>query len=175
MNVYIKQLASAARESCAEKRIIVEPQYKLNYNTIKKIITYFKGELKKFDSEDEMRGSYPSCRGNSFMKKTSEDTFMIGYVNFVVMDILHELGHVFLELDTMRIGDIRSCNDIDGGINEIGAAKFARAFLFPSPLFERTVINHSISGSCDVQAVAKIFGTDSLQIISYGRESYLWE
>ena len=115
--------------------------------------------------------------GNSLLRKASANSkfnFTIEYTDFEVLDLLHELGHAFLELDNMDPEEVRGCDDINGGINELNASKFARAFIMPRALFEEVVLKHSTDGMCKIQEVADEFKIDYWQVVSQGRQLQIW-
>lgn len=183
MNIYITQLAEAARNRCVNVGIIEKNQYQLTESLISQIIHFFNVEFKKLNTEEyeKMLNEYlhmhsdDHYQSNSFMCKKCDNSFLIAYKEFELMDILHELGHVFLELDEMKEGEIRSCNDPQGNASELDASKFARVFAMPSELFEKIVINNTHKKICDIENVAKTFGVDYLQVVCHGRESYYWD
>ena len=177
MNIYIGRLAEEARQECNNRNIIASGQFCLDYPVIKRIISFFGGKLKNF-TESDLKEKFPNKNiSNSFIQLTnkSNSEFLIGYVNFSVLDILHELGHAFLELDTMKDGEVKWIGDEEGGIKEIEASQFARAFLMPTELFQEVVIDNSEKGYCNINAVANVFCVDESQVICRGRESCLWE
>lgn len=177
MNVYITQLAESARDNCEKKGIIEKNQYRLNEDTILKIVKFFNGELIKPDDKkcNELFEKYSNKDSNSFMLKKDDNSFIIGYKEFKLMDVLHELGHVFLEFNEMKVGEFRSCNDPQGDASELDASKFARVFAMPSRLFESSVLKNTHNKICNINSVAETFGVDYLQVVSHGRESYYWD
>lgn len=177
MNIYIGRLAEEARQECNNQNIIANNQLRLDQSVAEQIISFFGGRLQKF-TEGDLTAKFPDKNiSNSFIQVTnkSKSEFIIGYINFSALDILHELGHAFLELDTMENEDVRWIGDEEGGIKEIEASQFARAFLMPTELFQEVVIDNSVKGYCNIDAVANVFCVDESQVICRGRESYLWE
>lgn len=175
MNVYINKLAETARDMCG---INTESKddYKLNLDYLKKAISYFNGELKHYNSNEEMSKECGfEMASNCFLKKREGKPFLIGYIEFIAIDILHELGHAALELQDMYDGEVRLLEDYNGGMNEINASKFARAFIMPSHIFQKVVIQNTKDGLCDIQLVANVFGVEYSQVVSRGRESNLWD
>ena len=177
INIYISRLAEAARKKCCEKKFIEEKTFKFEEHQLESIVSFFGGELRHYETESEMNNIVSTIKGNSFLKKISNDRidFIIGYIKFFPIDILHELGHYFLEKTKLKSGDIVWSGDLDDGICELTASKFARAFVMPSKLFEEVIVINSNKGLCDIQEVAKTFGVEISDVISRGRETYLWE
>ena len=178
MNVYIRQIAEDARRACEEAGVIQGNKFLLTEKDMHSIIEFFNGNLVKQSPSDFLSDndkSLPFYKSNSVLEKTSDTKFCIRYDTFSAIDILHELGHVFLEFDRMSVGDTRGCHDINSGLNEIEASKFARAFIMPSALFESAIVDSSSDGKCNISLVADKFGVDYLQVVSYGREAYYWD
>lgn len=176
MGIYVSRLAEAARCMCNEKEITKSDQRLLDENALKKIVEFYKGTLVQY-SEARFAEEFPNRKFNSFLRKATTDNslFVIGYVEYSAIDILHELGHAFLELSSMVDNEIRWIGDSESGLKELEAYKFARAFLMPTQLFQETVISCSNRGECDIEAVAKEFAVDAAEVVCRGRESYLWE
>lgn len=184
-NAYYQQMGEAAREVCVKVGIIQQDQCALTVENLAEIVNYFHGELRKREEPCSEVGNGKSAEtivtknytGNSLLRKESANCqfkFTIEYTDFEVLDLLHELGHVFLELDKMLPGDVRGCDDISGGINELNASKFARAFIMPRALFEEVVLKHSNNGICKIQEVADEFKIDYWQVVSQGRQLQIW-
>lgn len=118
-------------------------------------------------------------RENTLLRKAEKHEadkvkFTIEYSQFRLLELLHELGHAFLELDNMDPGEVRGCDDVNGGINEQNATKFARAFLMPRDEFEKVVLKNSKGSVCDIDKVAEEFGIDYWQVVSQGRQLQIW-
>lgn len=176
MNVYIQYMAEEARGKCVEAEIIDQNTCELNETHIRNIVEFFNGKLEEISSEELKKDS--SSGANSILIKNKEDDpirFTIKYIKFSAIDILHELGHAFLELKDMKAGETRDCDDINGGLNELNATKFARAFIMPRVLFEKKVVENSIAGKCNIQAVADIFNVEYLQVVTQGRQLQFWK
>ena len=109
------------------------------------------------------------------MVKDSESSFTIKYVTYSSFDIMHELEHVFLDFNKMQVGEERLTGDSDGGLGELGASRFARAFLMPMQLFQEKVVDCSTKGVCDIDCMSQTFDVDVTQVICRGREVYSWE
>lgn len=176
MNVYIQYMAEEARKACVKAKIIEDDTCVLNITHVEHIVKFFDGKLEKVDAEELRR--FSGNGENSILIKSKEEDiakFAIKYVEFSAIDILHELGHAFLELSDMKPGDIRGCDDINGGLNELNATKFARAFIMPRALFEKKVVENSIEGKCNLQAVASAFKVEYLQVVTQGRQLQFWK
>lgn len=176
MNVYIQYMAEEARNACVQAKIMEDDTCVLTRAQLEKIVDFFSGKLEEVHLE-ELKG-FSSNGENSILIKSNEGErkkFAIKFVEFSVIDILHELGHAFLELSNMKPGDVRGCDDINGGLNELNATKFARAFIMPRALFEKKVVEHSVAGKCNLQAVANAFGVEYLQVVTQGRQLQFWE
>lgn len=177
MNIYIGRLAEEARQTCNNCNITSRNQPCLDLSAVEKIIAFFGGDLKKYTKSD-LEKMFPNYKiNNSFIQivDKSKCEFLIGYIDFSALDILHELGHAFLEMDSMTDGDVRWIGDKESGIKEIEASQFARAFLMPTELFQEVVIDKSEKGFCHIDKVAEVFCVDESQVICRGRESCLWE
>lgn len=175
MNIYINKLAETAREMC-NLNLEGLDNYILSEDNVIEAVQYFNGNLTHYASAEEMNNECGfEIKANSFLKKTAKNSFLIGYKEFIVLDILHELGHAILELNDMLVGETRLKGNYYGGINELNATKFARAFIMPLNIFQKVVIQNTKNGVCNIQEVANVFGVDYSQVISRGRESNLWD
>ena len=61
------------------------------------------------------------------------------------------------------------------GINQIHADIFARAFIMPETTFKKDVIENTVDGKCDVNALAKLYQVEISEVIARGRELALWQ
>ena len=176
--IYVTKLAERARHLCEEKGVIRNDTFIITQDEIERVINYFKGIIEK-KQQDELIAMCNNENVICFMQKAKKGEniqFAIYYCGELnVMNILHELGHVFLDLNTMQSDGICCYRDVSCGMNEIAASKFARAFIMPTELFKQAVLENFENGFCDVDKVAKKFGVETTQVISRGREIFLWE
>lgn len=121
----------------------------------------------KYDEEN--------IKGNSYFVKTSDDNnFEIGCKHFKLMDCVHELGHLFLNLDTLEINKpIWSDESISK--SEYMVDTFGRAFVMPRDRFLRIVTIYSELSECDIYSVAKTFGVEYIHAYIRGKELMLWD
>lgn len=60
------------------------------------------------------------------------------------------------------------------GVIELYCDTFARCFVMPRELFEKTVMENTHKGIVDIEAVAKKFGVSYLDVVAHGRELGIW-
>ena len=150
---YIEKLALDARERLIEKEIIEKNQKALSNYDLTKIVSFYGGEL-QFVSEPK----------ETYIKKVDDKAYIIYYYSQSnnYMQVIHELGHAFLNLDDMEIGQEYFSN---GFVDEdTEAALFARAFVMPRYTFEPTVIEHLNDGKFCIQNVAEEYEIDYLEV-----------
>ena len=61
------------------------------------------------------------------------------------------------------------------GIHQINADIFMRAFMMPETIFKKDVIENTVDGKCDVNALAKLYQVEISDVIARGRELGLWQ
>lgn len=154
---YIEKIALDARKRLVAKGIIAEDQKILKPEHLEAIITFYGGELKLHDVSE------------TFIEKTSNDSFTIYYSTLSnYLHVIHELGHAFLNLDDMEVGD--KCYFDGFGANDTEASLFARAFVMPRSNFEQVVIDHLNDGKFSIQNVAEEYQIDYLEVLARGEE-----
>lgn len=177
---------------CEDIKKIDNGEMVLNEKIIEQIIHNFGGTYVNFsriidnngdDSEkieQRMRGHLQekydeeNIKGNSYFVKTSDNNFEIGCKYFKLMDCVHELGHLFLNLDTLEINKpIWSDESISK--SEYMVDTFGRAFVMPRDRFLRTVTIYSELSECDIYSVAKTFGVEYIHAYIRGKELMLWD
>lgn len=159
---YIEKLALDARERLIEKEIIEKNQKALSNYDLTKIVSFYGGEL-QFVSEPK----------ETYIKKVDDKAYIIYYYSQSnnYMQVIHELGHAFLNLDDMEIGQEYFSN---GFVDEdTEAALFARAFVMPRYTFEPTVIEHLNDGKFCIQNVAEEYEIDYLEVLARGEELHI--
>ncbi len=164
----------------------------LNESIIKQIICNFGGKFLNFSKntknsdinpetiEQKMRKylqekyDEKDVKGSSYIVKTSNNSFEIGCKYFKLMDCVHELGHLFLDLDRLKINKpIWSDESISK--SEYMVDTFGRAFVMPRDRFLRIVTIHSESNKCDIYSVAETFGVEYIHAYIRGKELMLWD
>lgn len=157
--IYIERIALAARNRLIETRKIDKEIRALDEEQLRDIISFFGGTLENLEKAEEQ-----TC-----IKKTSEKGYVIRYCklnNYI--QVIHELGHAFLILDQMKIGDTRLYHGSEE--DDVEASLFARAFIMPRTDFERVVIDHLRDGKFSAQNVAKVYGVSYLEVMARGEE-----
>lgn len=159
--IYIEKIALDARKRLIEKKIIDENQKALNKEDLVKIISFFGGHL-EFVSEPE----------DTAIQKIDEKSYVIYYYEeHNYLQVIHELGHAFLNFDDMLVGQKYFFNGFGEEDNE--AARFARALIMPRYSFEKTVINHLNDGEFCIQNVAAEYNINYLEALARGEELHI--
>ncbi len=157
--IYIEKIALDARERLVEKKIIKREQKFLSNDDLSNIVSFYGGKLEFIANPDD------TC-----IKKIDENSYIIYYYSESnnYMQVIHELGHAFLNLEDMKIAQKYNCN---GFVNEDSeAAFFARAFVMPRYTFEPTVIEHLNDGEFCIQNIADEYQIDYLEVLARGEE-----
>lgn len=158
---YIERIADDARNAAVAQHIHSKYDTNLTYSQLNGIITLFGGE-------------YEPNAPNTQIEKTGANKFKISYTrdaNYI--DVLHELGHAFLNLDDMNIGDVLYCNGSSARDDDAGL--FARSYAMPRDNFEKVVAKCVKDGVCMAQDVAKEFKAEYFDVISRGIDLNIWE
>lgn len=168
----------------------------LNEEIMSKIIRYLKGTTKTFsldnaipNDEEKVTSArnlmqkhlsaspfkQKAIKGDSYFVKTSDDnTFEIGYIRFNLMSILHELGHAFLDMHRVQVGEVLWNNNLQLQ-SETTVNAFSRAFAMPRERFLKKVAQYSTRDSCDISSVANSFGVEYIYAYIRGKELHLWD
>ena len=110
---------------------------------------------------------------NDYMRKDNDESFTIFCRNIHDhIPVLHELGHAFLDLDSIQVGERMGAEGTSEA--EIRADMFARSFAMPRRLFELNVIENTSGGLCDIRSMARDYKTNYLNVIARGEDIYLW-
>ncbi len=155
--VCIEDLASDARKAVEKEGIISSEQLDLSIDKLKEIVKFFNGSLLEDNSQDS---TYIIRNRNSFTIYYSQQS--------TYLDILHELGHAFFDIQEKAVGEKLECDGI-GEIHE-RASLFARGFSMPRDIFETVVIRHSRKGKFNVLDIAKDYNTNYFTIMTRGKE-----
>lgn len=178
---------------CEEIKKIDKGENTLNEDIIKRIVDNLGGTFINFsaehgDSVDEIKKieqrmrahlqekyNEDKIKGNSYFVKTSEKKdFEIGCMFFKLMDCVHEIGHLFLNLDDLEINK-PIWSDDSVSKSEYMVDTFGRAFVMPRERFLRVVAQHSELSECDIFGVAKTFGVEYIHAYIRGKELMLWD
>ncbi len=155
---YIEKIALDARNRLIDKKIIKKDDKALNEEQLKQIVSFFGGELNILDEEHE------TC-----IEKTEKNKYIIHYYRmYNYLQVIHELGHAFLNLDQMEVG--RKYYFDGPGEEDTEASLFARAFIMPRMNFEQVIIEHISNGKYSLQNVADEYEIDYLEVLARGEE-----
>lgn len=160
---YIEKIALDARNRLIEKKIIESDEKALSQDKLIQIVAFFGGELNFLKDVKE------TC-----IEKTDKNKYVIHYhrsCNY--LQVIHELGHAFLNLEQMEIGKKYF---FDGpGEEDTEASLFARAFIMPRVNFEQVIIDHMNNGKYSIQNVADEYDIDYLEVLARGEELNIGE
>lgn len=171
-NVYIERIAAAARRKVVEQNIISENTRLYTQEMLESIIDFFGGKV-FFDERNK-----PSETPNIYIRKTSGNGFEIHSYSLkkpdeLFMEIIHELGHAFIDLPSEKIGKKYSC---DGrGASDVQAERFARAFVMPPTDFIESAKQCLVAGKFDIEKIAKIYRVNYVDALIRGKELNYWE
>lgn len=155
---YIEKIALDARNRLVEENIINKDEKSLNEEQLEQIISFFGGELNVLNKERD-----------TYIKKTDENKYVIYYYRaYNYLQVIHELGHAFLNFDQMEIDKPYFFNGF--GEEDTEASLFARAFIMPRENFEQVIINHLNDGKYSIQNVANEYNIDYLEVLARGEE-----
>lgn len=162
----------------------------LNENIFRQIIEFFGGSFEIFSngclddfesSKNEMKNhlfrkyNVNIIKGNSYFVKMSESNeFEIGCIVFNLMDCVHELGHLFLSLDSLTVNNVVWSEETNSK-SEYLVDTFGRAFVMPRERFLKVVSKYTNVNKCDIKKVANDFGVEYLQAYVRGKELLLWD
>ena len=90
------------------------------------------------------------------------------------MNILHELGHAFLDIKTARLGNL-VWDDGSQFTSENMVNAFARAFAMPRDRFLKKVAEFTTRDQCDITKVAESFGVEYIHAYVRGKDLHLWD
>jgi len=156
---YIEKIALDARNRLIEEGIIGEDEKALSEEQLKQIVSFFGGELIVHSEKEK----------GTFIQKTAADKYVIYYYRqYNYIQVIHELGHAFLNFDEMEIGRSYSFDGL--GKEDSEASLFARAFIMPRIKFEQVVIDYIIDGKFSVLDIAKEYRIDYLEVLARGEE-----
>jgi hypothetical protein len=161
--IRVENIAETALEHCIKEKLLSEDDRPLEWKTVGKIIKFFGGKL---DTGTETKIAW----------KTEDSTFVISCKKepFDYLSALHELGHVFFDLDALKTGVELSCEGVDE--NDDKAWLFARTMGMPRKPFEKEILkNLKADGTCDIEKVAEEYKVDYFQVLIRGEELNIWE
>lgn len=169
-NVYVENLARTARKLLIEDGVPLQSTQYYDKDSLKKIVGFFGGRLEVEDGENANR--------TDFIEKINEDNaFLIHLSNIgsspLFFRALHELGHAFLDLPNMSVGE--KCYYDGHKASDIQAELFVRAFIMPSDEFECVVKNCIEDGKFNVQEIATHYEIDYVDVLIRGKELNYWE
>lgn len=119
--------------------------------------------------------SQTEIKGDSYFVRTSEKhTFEIGYLKYKLMNVIHELGHAFLDIQTAKPRKL-VWDDGSQWASETMVNAFARAFAMPRDRFLKKVSGCTTRGQCDILEVAKSFGVEYIHAYVRGKDLHLWD
>ncbi len=170
-NVYVENLARTARKLLIENGIPLQSTQYYDKSTLKKIVEFFGGELEVDDD-----GEKPNS--TDFIEKTNIDNSFFIHLNIrgsspLFFRALHELGHAFLDLPNMSVGE--KCYYDGHKASDIQAELFVRAFIMPSDEFELVVKDCIEDGKFNVQKIATHYEIDYVDVLIRGKELNYWE
>lgn len=155
---YIEKIALDARNRLIEKKIIDKDEKALTEEKLRKIVSFFGGELNVLDKKQD-----------TYIEKTNNNKYVIHYYrSYNYLQVIHELGHAFLNLDQMVIGKKYFFDGL--GEEDTEASLFARAFIMPRYNFEKVIISHLSDGKYSIQNVADEYDIDYLEVLARGEE-----
>lgn len=161
----IEKIAQRAREVLIDNSIITSEDREIPIEKMRKIVDFFGGTLIKDDQ---------NVLSSTNMKKIGNNSFEIHYTeNSTNIDILHELGHAFFDLETMEINTTMSCEGSEE--SDIIASLFARSLYMPRIPFEKTTIECSNNGHCNIDQVASIYSIARFDVLTRGEELNIWK
>lgn len=161
-------------------------------STFKTIIEFFKGKFLIFN--ENIKYSNEECdpekrmlehikkeyneseiKGNSYFVKTQkEKDFEIGCLRFNIIDASHELGHLFLDFETVEFDKVLWANGAQIE-SEYIVDTFSRAFVMPRERFMKIVSLYSYRNKCEIEKVAEAFGVPYISAYIRGKELHLWD
>ena len=155
---YIEKIALDARKRLIEEKIIKNDDKALSESQLVQIVSFFGGEL-----------NFLKDKQKTYIEKTDVNKYVIHYFKeYSYLQVIHELGHAFLNFDDMEIGKMYF---FDGpGVEDTEASLFARAFIMPRLNFEQVIIDHLSDGKYSIQNVAHEYGIDYLEVLARGEE-----
>lgn len=158
---YIDSLANGARKKIQS----LSNTTHLKYSDAVQYVQYFGGEV-IFRPEQ-----------NSEIKRNADHTFTI-YVKYEsIEEVLHELGHAFLNWDNMNKNENVLCTYENDGLtdfDEQAANYFMRSFIMPVDLFMKQVLNVTYNNVCDFKSLSEMFNVSKYIIIARGNDLGLW-
>lgn len=164
-----------------ELTLIDKGESPLSENAFKKIIKYLNGEYLNFNNNsDKMKSNVEKyneseVEGNSYFVKTSDDNkFEIGVLTFDVIEASHELGHVFLDINSVSINKVLWSTG-SSKLSEFLVDSFCMAFVMPRERFLKIVSKFSRNNCCNIESVAKAFGIPYAFAYMRGQELLLWD
>lgn len=166
---YVEKVAQAARKSALrDPNINLDPP--LSIETIKKVIEHFGGELNEKTDSDQTHSDF-------YIKKNDNEELEIYYnakaTDNIILNLLHELGHVFFDFPNMNKGEIKCCDDAQA--TDEKANLFARAFLMPRDKFEKDMVEcTTIDGKFDMIKLAKRYSVSYMDTLTRGEDLNLW-
>ena len=153
----------------------------LSETAFKKIIDYLNGEYINFNFEDQKmknnvkKYNESDVEGNSYFVKTSSDNnFEIGMLTFDVIEASHELGHVFLDINSVSTNKVLWSTGSSKS-SEYLVDSFCMAFAMPRERFFKIVSKFSRNNSCNIEQVANAFGVSYAFAYMRGQELLLWD
>jgi Zn-dependent peptidase ImmA (M78 family) len=161
--IYVECVADDARKEVEKRAIINSDDKKLTIVDLRRIIRFYGGKL--------IKSTNPK-NGKAYIIK-DYDGFTVYYNNGATyLDILHELGHVFFDLENMEVGQIYHCEGKK--FEDERSSLFARGFAMRRESFEKVVIANSKKGVFDVYNIANLYDIDYFDILTRIEELKIW-
>lgn len=114
---------------------------------------------------------------NSEIIKNSDETFTIFVKDENIEEVLHELGHAFLNWENLsgdQNGQLSYKNDGVANYDELAANYFMRSFVMPVETFMREVLKVTYNNICDFKALSETFNVSKHVVIARGNDLGLW-
>lgn len=168
---YASRVAITARKHCIDNKVIDENTKILNFETLKKIINIFGGNLLKNENTysyyKHKNLSFDICIGND-VKDTDESLTILMALGIAFFDNekLSEGCEINISEDRIYDNDIISLNKL---------LWFSREFLMPEKLYDESMIdNMTESGKFDCIGIAEDFGTGYMKVLARGEDLGKW-
>ena len=95
-------------------------------------------------------------------------------MRFNIIDASHELGHLFLDFETVEFDKVLWANGAQIE-SEYIVDTFSRAFVMPRERFMKIVSLYSYRNKCEIEKVAEAFGVPYISAYIRGKELHLWD
>ena len=166
------KMAEYARRSCVNNAIIDDDTMCLDFETLKKIVNHFGGNLFKNVNNYSyyVKGKFDICIGNDIKSEDESITILIA------------LGIAFFGTPDLNNKEIK-INDSDSTlINSLHNTEvlsyccwFSRAFLMPEKLYDKCMVkNTTKDGKFDCIGMSKDFNTGYMKVLTRGEDLDKW-